>query len=175
MEVAANLFSFIGYLIDVIIGFRYNVKSKIILFSIISSSCSLAAMFLLHSLAGCIGVTVTIIRLVIIYLKDKYCWKIDWIFFLFVIGYCNIFFDADIFVAIFMFLGNIIMLFSKWFLKKVQYLRIGTFLANLIFIFPNFKIHNYSAVLFLLFNIVMLLLSYYKWYLIEKHTMISKG
>lgn len=168
MELVANLFSFAGHLIDVIVGFKYNEKSKIVLFNIISSTCSLLAMYLLNSMAGCISVTVTIFRLVFIYLKDKYLWKVDWMFFIFLIGYGSVFFDNNLIVALFMFLGNIIAFSSKWFLKKAQHLRIGVCTANIIFIFPNIFIHNFSAVPFYLFNAVLITLAYIKWYKYEK-------
>ena len=168
IELIANIFSFIGHLIDFIVGFKFNEKSKIMLFCIVSSSCSLIAMILLQSIAGCISVIVTIIRLWIIYLKDKHNWKIDWVIFVFIAGYTGVFIDKDITVAVFIFTGNMIMFLTKWFCQKVQYLRIGTLTANIIFILPNYLIHNFSAIPFYIFNIITISLAYYKWHKQEK-------
>ena len=168
MEIIANLFSFIGHSIDVIIGFKYNEKSKLLLFSVVSSSCSLIAMLLLHSLAGCISVIITILRLIVIYLKDKYFWNINWVFYLFLIGYLGVFLDKDVIVAFLFFIGNFVAFFSKWFCLKAQQLRIGACIANIIFILPNYLVHNYIAIPFHFFNIICILLAYYKWYKIEE-------
>ena len=168
MEIVANLFSFTGHLIDLCAGFAFNEKSKLILFSIVSSLCSLLAMFLLHSTAGCISVTVTIIRLYIIYQKDKYGWNIDWAVVVFIVGYAAIFLDNDLAVAFLMFFGNMVTFLSKWFCHKAQYLRIGACIANLIFIFPNYLIHNFSVIPFHVFNMITILLAYIKWYKQDK-------
>ena len=168
MEIIANIFSFTGHLIDAVTGFLYNEKSKLILFNILSSLCSLLCMILLHSVAGCISVIVTIFRLVLIYYKDKYQWNIDWIFIVFVIGYLGVFLDNNTLVAMLLFLGNVIAFLPKWFCQKAQHLRIGACVANIVFIFPNYLIHNFSAIPFYIFNIVTISLAYYKWHKQER-------
>lgn len=164
MEIIANVFSFTGHLIDVVTGFVFNEKSKILLYNILSSFCSLIAMFLLNSIAGCISVTVTIIRLWIIYLKDKYEWKINWIVLIFTIGYALVFFDNDFIIAFLIFFGNMVAFLSKWYCQSAQHLRIGACIANVVFIFPNYLIHNFSVIPFHIFNTVTILLAYYRWY-----------
>ena len=168
MELIANVFSFLGHTMDMVVGYKYNEKAKIILFGILSSLCSLIAMFLLHSLAGCISVVVTMIRLYVIYLKDKNNWKIDWITILFVLGYGFVFLDNDVLVAFLLFVGNVVAFLPRWFCQNVQYIRIGACMANIIIIFPHYLIHNYSGMFFHVVNVITILLSYYKWYRVEK-------
>ena len=163
----ANGFSFLGHIIDAVVGYKYNEKPKILLFNIISSCCSLLAMILLHSMAGCVSVIVTVFRLCVIYFKDKYHWKIDWAVLVFIAGYACIFLDSDFPVAVLMFTGNLVSFLPKWFCQQVQYLRIGAFLANFIFIFPHYLIDNFATIPFHIMNMVMILIAYIKWYRIE--------
>lgn len=164
MEIVANVLSFAGHAVDTVTGFVLNDKPGILLSNILSSFLSLAAMACLGSLAGCIGVVVTIVRLCVIYLKDKNGWHIDWAVLVFSAGYACVFLDNDTVVASLMFLGNMVAFLPKWFCQDAQRLRIGACLANLVFIVPNILIHNFSAVPFHVFNSVTIFLAYLKWY-----------
>jgi len=175
MLILANVISFLGYLTDIVVGFKYNEKAKIVLFNLVSSSCSLIAMLLLHSLSGCVSVGVTLIRLIVIYLKDKYKWsKANILVPIFVVGYACVFFDKNILIASLMFTAQMSAFLPKWFCQNAQALRLGNIVSCALTIPSSYLVGNYSAIPFCILGIVTTIPAYIKWYKVEKVTQTVK-
>lgn len=163
--VLANVSSLAGNLVDFFVGLRYNEKSKIILFNLLSSSFSLIAMILLQSKAGAISVIVTMVRLATIYLKDKY--KLKWVnplILVFIALYGLTFLDNNVWVAFSIFVCNMCSFIPKWVSKDMQKIRAGALLANIAILWTNVVIKNYASLPFNIFAIVSISIQFVKWH-----------
>lgn len=163
--VLANIFSLAGNLVDFFVGLHYNEKSKIILFNLLSSSCSLVAMILLQSKAGAISVVVTMVRLATIYLKDKH--KLKWmnpLIIVFIALYGLTFLDNNVWVALTIFASNMCSFIPKWVSKDMQKIRAGGLLANIVILWTNVIIKNYASLPFNIFAIISISIQFVKWH-----------
>ena len=69
--IIANVLVIFNHFLDFYFNMKYKEKSKILLSNIATSTISLLSYILLHSTAGAISCIITILRVMVIYYKDK--------------------------------------------------------------------------------------------------------
>ena len=142
MEVLGNIISLAGGLVDFIFDLKFNEKKRILQGNFISSSLSLIALLCLRAYDGVINCIVTILRLATIYIKDKYHKKCRFLFIVFFILYCFVFFDFAGIQTIVLFLSTICSFVPKWISTDMQKIRLGSLTSYILIIIYNLLIGN---------------------------------
>ena len=77
----ANALAFIAHCIDWFFCYKYKDKSRILQGNMLSSTMSIIVCLILSAYAGVISSLITLLRIVVIYYKDKYNkkWYVDYL------------------------------------------------------------------------------------------------
>ena len=161
--IIGNILSFLGGLLDFIFGLKFNEKLIILRENLVSSTLSLISYICLNAYDGVINCVVTLLRLLTIYIKDKYNKKFKFLFVVFFLCYCLVFFEYSGFHTILLFLSAMCSFIPKWMSKDMQKIRAGALFANVLMIFYNIAIENYAVISIQVINIVLLLITIIKW------------
>ena len=161
--IIGNILSFLGGLLDFIFGLKFNEKLIILRENLVSSTLSLISYICLNAYDGVINCVVTLLRLLTIYIKDKYNKKFKFLFVVFFLCYCLVFFVYSGFHTILLFLSAMCSFIPKWMSKDMQKIRAGALFANVLMIFYNIAIENYAVISIQVINIVLLLITIIKW------------
>ena len=162
--IIANVLTGLARLWDFIIGYHFNEKKKIVLCNLLSSSLQLVAMILLSSVAGTVAYIVTLLRLVTIYVKEKYNRKFVALFILYIVLYAVMFWDDNFIVALLLFTSNMCSYIPKWMFKDYQKVRCGEMCSSAFSIGANIIIMNYAVIPFSIFNVVGAIIQLIKWH-----------
>jgi hypothetical protein len=162
--ILGNIISFLGSLIDFSFDLKYNKKSKILLGNILSSSLSIIAYIFLQAYDGIINCFVTLIRLITIYLKDKYKKKLNFLFIIFVGLYLLVFINYSGIQTIILFISSMCAFIPKWIYKDMQKIRICSLFAHILSIVYDILIMNYAVIIIHIICIIMLIITLIKWH-----------
>ena len=166
--IIGNILSFAGGLLDFLFGLKYNEKLIILKGNLITSSLSVISYLCLGAYDGVIECVVTLLRLFTIYIKEKYHKKFHFLFIVFFLCYCLVFFKYSGPQTILLFLSTMCSFIPKWISKDVQKIRIGALCATILIIFYNISIENYAVVSIQIISIVLLLITITKWWAKKK-------
>ena len=161
--IIGNILSFLGGSIDFIFNIKYNEKLKILKGNLISSTLASIAFLFLKAYDGFINSIVTLLRLITIYLKDKYNKKCNLLFIGFILLYTLVFLNYSGIQTIVLFLSTMCIFIPKWMFKNMQIIRVGELLANVLAIVYNIMIFNYAVIIIKIFNIFLLSIAIIKW------------
>ena len=159
-----NTISFIGGLIDIIFDLQYNEKQKILKGNLLSTSCTIVSMFFLKAYDGMINGMVTLIRLITIYLKDKFQKHWNGLFIIFIFLYSLVFLNYAGIQTIILFISVMCSFIPKWLCKNVQHIRLGALGAYIFSITYNLMIHNYAIIVVQLITMITLIIAIIKWH-----------
>ena len=165
LVIIGNALVVAGHLIDFIAGYFFNEKPTILKFNILTSIISTIANICFKAVGGIISTLTTILRLIVIYLKDKYNKKFIIPFIVICILYLNAFWDWRGIASIFLVVSSFCAFLPKWFSKNVQHMRIGGLLANITNIPYYLIIQNYTGIIISIINSITISISIIKWHL----------
>ena len=161
--IIGNILSFLGALLDFLFGLKYNEKLIILKGNLVSSTLSLISYICLGAYDGAIDCIVTLLRLLTIYFKEKYHKKFKFLFVVFFLCYCLVFFKYSGVQTIILFLSVMCSFIPKWMYRDVQKIRVGALFANILTVFYNIAIENYAVISIQVINIVLLIITITKW------------
>ena len=161
--IIGNVLSFLGGLFDFLFNIKYNEKPKILKGNLLTSTLSLISYFFLKAYDGIIDCIVTLLRLITIYLKDKYNKKCNFLFIIFLGLYCLTFTKFLGIQTIILFLSTMCVFIPKWWFKDMQKIRIGSLLASTLIIIYDIMICNYAVITIHVINIILKLIAFIKW------------
>ena len=163
MVILGNLISASAYALDFIFGYLYNKKSIILLENIVSSIMTILASLCLGAVSGAIIAGITILRLIVIYQKDKK--QKQWIplYVVFLAVYMSVTVREFTWITVFLILSSLCSFTVKWFAPKMQTIRISAIIANLLAIPYSFAYKNYTAAGINILNTIGITISYIKW------------
>lgn len=162
--VIGNIISFFGALVDFLFNLKFNEKPKILLGNIFSSTMSTIAYIFLKAYDGVTNCIVTIIRLITIYLKDKYHKNCNFLFIIFLGLYSLVFLHFAGLQTIILFLSTMCVFIPKWIFKDMQKIRVGSFLAHVLSIIYNIMIINYAVILIHIMCCILVIITFTKWH-----------
>lgn len=168
MLILANIIVVLQYLLDFLIGYKYNKKSTILKGNMLTSSMSVASSLMLGATAGAVSSVITIIRLAIIYIKDKYNKRFIIPFVLLCIMYLSVLFEHKGYETILLVISNFFSFIPKWFSRNPQHLRMGGLMSNICIIPYFLLVHNYTGTGFAVFNIVTIAINLIKWHICKE-------
>ena len=163
-----NTLSLIGGLTDIIFDLKYNEKQKILKGNCLSTSCSIASMCFFKAYDGLINCIVTLIRLITIYIKDKYQKQWNGLFIIFILLYALVFVNYAGIQTIILFISVMCSFIPKWLCKNVQYIRFGAIFAYVFSIIYNILINNYAVILIQVISMTTILVAIIKWHKTKK-------
>lgn len=166
--ILANVLVVFNHFLDFYFNMKYKEKSKILLSNIATSTISLLSFVLLNSVAGIVSCAVTILRVIVIYYKDKKGKRWIPLFILFAILYLSPLLDFETPLVILLCISNYILYIPKWFSKDMQFIRATSCLACILLVPYLIYIQNYSGAIFTIIDIVTYFSSYMKWKVKDK-------
>ena len=164
-----NMLSLIGGCIDVGFDLKYNEKRKILLGNCISSTLGIIALIFLRAYDGVINDIVTLLRLITIYLKDKYNKKCNMLFIVFFFLYTLMFINYSGIQTIVLFACVMLCFIPKWVCKNMQIIRLFNLVASILSMTYNVLIMNYAVILIQMISFVLLVVSIIRWHIKDKH------
>ena len=162
--IIGNIISFIGFTVDYIFTLKFNKKSTIIKGNCLSTSISIVAYTFLKAYDGIVNCIITLIRLITIYLKDKYNKKWNFLFFVFIALYSLTFLCYAGIQTIILFTSTMCNFIPKWLSKDMQKIRIGGILSIILIIIYDVMIHNYMVIIVQVLNVIVFTIALIKWY-----------
>ena len=166
--VLANALAFIAHCIDWFFCYKYKDKSRILQCNMLSSTMSIIICLILGAYAGAISSLVTLLRIVVIYYKDKYNKKWYVLFIVFCLLYMTVLFDNQGIWVILLWLSNYVIFIPKWFSKDTQKIRIGGILTCLMIIPYEWYIQNYVTMVLVIIEAIITVVSSIKWQRVKK-------
>ena len=173
--IIGNILSFTGGLLDFVFSFKFNKKIYILQGNLISSSLSFFACLILHAYDGAINAVVTFLRILTIYIKEKYNKKFRFLFVVFLLSYALVFINFSGIQTILLFLGTMCAFVPKWISKNMQVIRVGELCANILIIFYNLAICNYAVISIQIISIILLIITICKWAIKKPDETKTKG
>ena len=158
-----NTLSFIGGITDFIFDLEYNEKQKILIGNCISTTCSIISCIFLKAYDGVISCIVTLIRLITIYLKDKYNKEFRLLFITFIFLYALVFINYSGVQTIILFISTMCSFIPKWIFKNMQLIRLSNIAAYVLSITYNILINNYAIILIQVISMISIFITFIKW------------
>lgn len=158
--IIGNIISGIGILIDTVMSIKANSKAKILYGNVASSACSVLSYLVLGATEGVITGVVSMSRMIVTLLKDKY--KKKWYpVMLLYIGFYALSFTQGINIkTVIIFISSLIVFIPKWVSQNPQVIRMTTFISQTMMLPYCFMVQNYFSFVSILVSDVGLLIGF---------------
>ncbi len=161
--IIGNIIVVLAHGLDFLWSFLFNNKNRILRENMVSSIMSIIANICFQALGGVITSSVTLARIITIYIKDKYHKKFVIPFIIICGMYLFSLRDWRGLPSILLVCSMFCSFIPKWFSQDVQKLRIGALFANMLIIPYEFLVANYAGIGMACINIVTVLINIVKW------------